>query len=108
MSTWKDNQKLTQQERKRPTILSGQLEFKNVSFHYPTRPDSVILKVYRSTSVEHRYLNYYNTGVRFSIQKIPSFMSVTAWSISYLQLPEALKDEIYAIHYGLLNVSAEA
>lgn len=30
-------------EGKKPTNIRGQLEFKNVSFTYPTRPDSTIL-----------------------------------------------------------------
>ena len=28
-----------------PEVLKGQIEFKNVSFHYPSRPDSQVLKV---------------------------------------------------------------
>ena len=29
-----------------PKGLKGQIEFKNVSFHYPCRPDAQVLKVY--------------------------------------------------------------
>ena len=36
-----------------PKGLKGQIEFKNVSFHYPSRPDTPVLKV---CNAWHRFL----------------------------------------------------